>query len=168
MTEVALSTVPAGESPSNKVFAALMGEIGRKAAGWHALVVSLSRLPGRSDRSRLAPKVVERTEAALVYPHGVLTMPNFDVCALIREPTGAAARELAALTRHPAIFTVDECKLESKFQVTIAGLPVQVPNPPIKLPSVDADEIAGLVLASKVSPHRNRVLLPAPVCNCAS
>ncbi|MEO5373104.1 MAG: protein phosphatase CheZ [Alphaproteobacteria bacterium] len=78
-----------------EAFAGLMKEIGSKAIGWRALVVALSRLPLLSDRNRLAPKVVEQINAAVQVPHGIITLPNCDVCVLLRDAKGLIVRELA-------------------------------------------------------------------------
>lgn len=77
-------------SPSApNMLAGFMKEIGQRSAGWHALVVRLSQLPVGTKRTELSTQIVERVEGSMSAPHGTLILPNRDVLALVRDPSGS-------------------------------------------------------------------------------
>lgn len=128
MTAAAVASPEGGRA----VFSAMMGEIGRKSTGWHAMVVMLSRLPVGDKRTALSTQMVGVLNTHITLPHGTLVLPNRDVLALVRDASGeslagtidVAAQALASanLDPHPLIRRFDLATELSLFIAAVSGV----------------------------------------------
>lgn len=75
----------------------LISEIGQKGVAWHALLVSLSRLPVGEKRQVLSARISKELKQSPTQPQGVLRLPNNDVLALVRDVEGSTLLPLVSI-----------------------------------------------------------------------
>ncbi|MEO5374253.1 MAG: hypothetical protein H7840_08225 [Alphaproteobacteria bacterium] len=130
---------PGAKSTDGDILTALLGEIGRKATGWRALVVSLSRLPVGEKRTVLSRRLAKEMKDSAFSPQGSLVLPNSDVLALVRDPEGRAMIPLLSIASTvlteadvhapPLIHQFDLATQTSQFLAQLSGVNEKATKP---------------------------------------